>query len=64
MVYEIQNSAIYRVESFGCTASTMKQFTEQLQTVINQTAVEGWLLHSFQVINGDICVVVFCKEQK
>ena len=63
MLYETQTSEVYKVESFACTASTMKQFNDQLQTVINQTAVEGWKLHSFEVIHGDICVVVFYRPK-
>ncbi len=59
MVYEVQNKTSYKVESFDCTASTMKQFSEQLETVINQVAVEGWKFHSFQIVNGAVCVVVF-----
>ena len=62
MVYEVQSKSVYKVESFDCTASTMKRFSEQLETVINQQAVEGWKFHSFQVVNGAVCVVVFCIE--
>ena len=62
MVYDVQNSTVYKVESFSCTASTMKQFSEQLEKVINQVAMEGWKFHSFQVVNGAVCVVVFYIE--
>ena len=63
MVYETQSNEIYKVTTFACTESTSKQFSEQLETVINQTAAEGWRLHSFKVIHGDICVVVFYKAK-
>ena len=62
MLYEVQNNTVYKVESFSCTSSTMKQFSEQLEKVINQVAMEGWKVHYFQIVNGAICVVVFYIE--
>ncbi len=63
MVYETSSTATYIVESFGCTLSTPEMFTKQLQELINRYACEGWKLHSFELIHGDVCVVVFYKEQ-
>ena len=54
---------MYQVDSFGCTLSTRKKFTEELQQLIDRRAAEGWKLHSFEIILGDICVVVFFKER-
>ena len=64
MVYGLPDNAEYKVESFGCTLSTKKKFTAQLQELIDKYAAEGWKLHSFEVILGEICVVVFFREKR
>ncbi len=63
MTINIPDNAVYQVDSFGCTLSTRKKFTEELQQLIDRRAAEGWKLHSFEIILGDICVVVFFKER-
>lgn len=53
---------VYKTDSFGCTFSTRKKFTQQLQAMIDKYAGEGWLLHSYQVVLGELCVVVFYRD--
>ena len=64
MAVFVPDNAEYKVESFGCTLSTKKKFTIQLQELIDKYAADGWKLHSFEVILGDICVVVFFREKQ
>lgn len=60
---EDPKSVEYKVESFGCTFATKKKFSAQLQDVINTNAALGWEFHSFTVIIGDTCVVIFRRNK-
>ena len=62
MTFDLPDNVVYKVESFGCTVSTKKKITENLQALIDRYAAAGWKLHSFEVILGDICLVVFYKQ--
>ena len=63
MGFDLPDNAVYQVDSFGCSLSTRKKFTEELQQLIDKRASEGWKLHSFNVIMGDVCVAVFYKQR-
>ena len=54
----------YKADSFGCTFSSRKKFDEDLQEMLDRYAGEGWLLHSYHVIEGEMCTLVFYREME
>ena len=53
---------IYKSDYFKCTFSTADRFNEQLQQKLDQYSAEGWLLHSYHIIEGGLCTLVFYRE--
>ena len=53
----------YKTDYFKCTLSTAKKFDAQLWEMLERNAGEGWLLHSWHVIEGSICEAVFYREE-
>lgn len=52
---------IYKVDSFNCTFASRNKFNAQFQAVVDYYAADGWRLHSFQVVEGQTCMMVFEK---
>ena len=55
---------VYKSDYFKCTFATAEKFNALLQEKLDKYASEGWLLHSYHVLEGSLCTLVFYREER